>query len=275
MQGEWRIYASDFSKGYTANPVLLDTGGTDWETPTIAVAGNYAYWQVLPNINGPKNSLLSSLKRADLYSLATNDNTTAKVQSSSDIKENKNTVYTSMGRMSTPVYAYKDGVVITPRANSGNIYYQLTYLNNKGEVEDSICLPQNMRPLEAGYGQTGFNFSFDAIYNYGEGISNLGTYTPLDKSGDNYSNLKWLNFSRNPSAAPAWYGNYFIIRSTMAICAVDLKNQTYCVLDRPNASDDYGDYLASSGQCDCIVTYANIFDQPVTGEERKYCSLRI
>ncbi len=29
LQGEWRIYASDFSKGYTANPVLLDTGGSD------------------------------------------------------------------------------------------------------------------------------------------------------------------------------------------------------------------------------------------------------
>lgn len=95
-----------------------------------------------------------------------------------------------MGRMSTPVYAYKDGVVITPRANSGNIYYQLTYIDTHDEVQDSICLPQNMRPLEAGYGKTGFNFSFDAIYNYGEGISNLGTYTPMDKSKNGYANLK-------------------------------------------------------------------------------------
>lgn len=125
-----------------------------------------------------------------MFSLSANENTTSKVEVSNDVSDNKNTVYTSMGRMSTPVYSYKDGVVITPRAKSGNIYYQLTYINNKGEVQDSICLPQNMRPLEAGYGQTGFNFSFDAIYNYGEGISNLGTYTPMDKTNDDYTNLK-------------------------------------------------------------------------------------
>ena len=219
--------------------------------------------------------MLSSLKKADFFHLDKNDKLTKDVESNDDISSNKLCAYTSMGRMSTPVYAYKDGVVITPRANSANVYYQLTYLDLNDNVKDSICLPQNIKPLEAGYGDTGFNFAFDAIYNYGEGISNLGTYTPISKNNDEYKDLKWLNFSRNPSAAPAWCKNYFIVRSTMAICAVDLENQTYCVLDRPNASDDYGDYLASTGHCDNIVTYANIFDQPVTGEERKYCSLRI
>lgn len=61
----------------------------------------------------------------------------------------------------------------------------------------------------------------------------------------------------------------------MAVCLVNLDNQSYCILDRPNASDDYGDYLASSGDCEKIVTYANVHDQPVAGEESKYCSLRI
>ena len=219
--------------------------------------------------------MLSCLKKADFNKLSNANKLTKDVESNDDISSNDFCVYTSMGRMSSPVYGYKDGVVITPRAKSGNIYYQLTYLDQNDKVKDSICLPQNMKPLEAGYGNTGFNFAFDAIYNYGEGISNLGTYTPLSKTNDEYKDLKWVNFSRNPSAAPAWYKNYFIVRSTMSVCALDLDNQTYSVLNRPNASDDYGDYLASTGHCDNIVTYANIFDQPVTGEERKYCLLRI
>lgn len=61
----------------------------------------------------------------------------------------------------------------------------------------------------------------------------------------------------------------------MAICVIDLARQSYVVLDRPNASDDYGDFLASTGKCNKIVTYANIFDQPVSGENKKYCVLRI
>ncbi len=134
--------------------------------------------------------MLSSLKKADFFHLDKNDKLTKDVESNDDISNNKLCAYTSMGRMSTPVYAYKDGVVITPRANSGNIYYQLTYLDQNDNVKDSICLPQNMKPLEAGYGDTGFNFAFDAIYNYGEGISNLGTYTPISKNNDEYKDLK-------------------------------------------------------------------------------------
>lgn len=276
LQGEWRIYASSFSSNFNTKPILIDKGGKDWETPTIAVSGENAYWQVLPNINSNKKNMLSSLKKVSFNSLSKDqDKTTSAVNSDSDIKDNPNTIYTSSGRMSTPVYPYDGGVVITPRANINTINYQLTYINENGEDLDSVLLPQNMKPLEAGYGKTGFNFSFDAIYNYGEGISNLGTYTPMVKNKDNYENLKWLNFSRNPSAPPAWCKNYFVIRSTMAICVCDLNTQQYCVLDRPNASDDYGDYLASSDLCDKIVTYANIYNQPVSGEETKYCSLRI
>lgn len=274
LQGEWRIFASKFNGNYNVDPVMIDKGGSDWETPTIAITNNAVYWQVLPHADGSKNTVLSSLKKMLINSLSQNSNTTDKVFSDSDVENNPFVIATSKGRMATPVYAYENSVIITPRTNSANIYYQLTRIDENNNIIDSLALPQSMKPLEAGYGNTGFNFSYDAIYNYGEGLSNLGTYTPLSKS-DNYKNQQWLNFSRNPSAPPAWCGNYFVIRSTLSVCALDLKNQTYCVLDRPNASDDYGDYLASTGNCKHIVTYANIYDQPVTGEEEKYCTLRI
>lgn len=274
LQGEWRIYVSKLDSNFNINPVLIDKGNSEWETPTIAVSENYAYWQVLPLANSDKKTFLSSLKKIPFGQTVEDSKYTTNVSSNTDIKDNPYIIYTSNGRMSTPVYSYNNGVVITPRTDTVNVHYELTYLDNNGQIIDQIALPQNMKPLEAGYGNTGFNFSFDAIYNYGEGISNLGTYTPLTK-GTNYSDLKWLNFIRVPSAAPAWYNEFFVIRSTLAVCLLDLTNQTYSVLDRPNASDDYGDYLASSGQCERIVTYANIYDKPVIGEEKKYCSLRI
>ena len=34
--------------------------------------------------------------------------------------------------------------------------------------------------MECGWGKTGFSFAFDGIYNYGEGIANLGTYLPME-----------------------------------------------------------------------------------------------
>lgn len=275
LQNEWKIYASAFSDGYSLSPTLIDKGDAPWETPTIAINNKFAYWQVLPKANGPNNKMLSSLRKVEINNIKQNNMTTDQVKNDDDIKNNSNTVYTSNGRMATPVYAYEDGVVLTPRTTTNNIYYQLTLLDNDDKIKDSLTLPQNMKPLEAGYGKNGFNFSFDAIYNYGEGLANLGTYTPLTKANENYTNLDWINFSRNPSAAPAWCDDLFIIRSTLSVCALNFNNQTYCILERPNASDDYGDYLASSGNCDNIVTFANIFDQPVVGEEKKYCLLRI
>lgn len=275
LQEEWRIYASSFSSTTSITPILIDTGDENWETPTIAASQNFAYWQVLPNTQKDKSKLLSSLHCVSFDNISVDNQKFTKDLNNDDLIEScPSTIYVSRGRMSTPVYAYKNAAVISPRAQSSAVLHQLTYVDANKQILDKICLPQNMKPFEVGYGETGFNFSFDAIYNYGEGIANLGTYTPLSKNND-YNNAKWLSFTRNPSCAPAWCKGYFVIRSTMSICVLDLSNQSYVVLDRPNASDDYGDYLASSGDCSKIVSYANIYDQPVAGEEQKYCSLRI
>ena len=58
--------------------------------------------------------------------------------------------------------------------------------------------PTSMRPLEAGCSNTGFMFSFDAGYQYGDGIASIGTYTPASAVTDNgdYSNAPWFRFNR-------------------------------------------------------------------------------
>lgn len=265
LQGEWRIYCSKFSSNYEINAKLIDEGNSDWETPSLGISENYVYWQVMPKPNGDKAKLDSFVKQINLNHVQTQTHT-QDINSNSDIEP----FAKSSGRMSTPIYSCNEGIVITPRADSKQVFYNMTYIDNNKKTLDSAALPQNIKPLHAGYGQTGFNFSLDAIYTYAQGLSKLGTYTTFDKNGS-----KWLCFSRTPTAAPCWCNNLFVVRSTMSICAVNLDKESYCVLERPNASDDYGDYLASSGNCSNIVTYANIHDTPVTGEEQKYCILRI
>ena len=62
-----------------------------------------------------------------------------------------------------------------------HICYQLTRIDaQSASVVDSLVLPSSMKPPAAGSGDTGFMFSFEAIYNFGEGIANLGTYIPAN-----------------------------------------------------------------------------------------------
>lgn len=259
LDGLWRVYTASVSNGTVGEARLVDEGDSQWETPTIAAAGKHAFWQVMPKAEGDYSAEDSLVKRATMGS------------------GDGETVYTSHGRLCTPPYALADSVVITPRADTSGTYYQLTHVDAaSGNVLDTMVLPRSMKPLEAGYGDTGFTFSFDAWYTYGEGIANIGTYTPTARvANSDYSNAPWFCFGRAPSAAPAWCGKYFMVKSTRTVCGIDLETNEYFALQPDNGSDDYGEYLASTGSNATVVTYANIDDKPIGGDPKKYCLVRV
>lgn len=284
LDGLWRVYSAPSDGSSIGEPVLLEEGTTDWEMPTLAASGDYAWWQVLPRLDGPKKSDASLLKRAAF--------------GSSQAEE----VYSSNGRMCTPPCAVEGGVVITPRAATSGTYYQLTRLDAAtAEATDAVVLPSSMRPLEATYGPTGFSFAFDAIYNYGDGIKNLGTYVPasavspqvaaaaegddepsgspvsaLDAAGaEAYGAAPWFRFPRTPTAPPAWCGKWFMVKSTKAVCGVDPETRRYFMLDVKNGTDDYGDYLASTGSGNRVVTFSNIDYTPLEGDQQRHCLVRV
>lgn len=259
LDGTWRIYTATSDGSSIGEPALADEGEADWQTPTIAAVGDRAFWQVLPRADGEKASESSTLKRATM--------------GTSDVE----VVYTSKGRMATPPYGLSDSVVITPRTDTSSIHYQLTRINaDTGAVLDTMALPTSMRPLEAGYGQTGFLFSFDAIYNYGDGIANLGTYAPAVAVTDgSYSDVPWFRFNRTPTAAPAWCGPYLMVKSTLYVCGIDLNTNESFHFDVESGADDYGEYLATTGTHGNIVTFTNIDDNPVNGEQRKCCIVKV
>lgn len=269
MDGTWRVYSATTDGTSIGTPVLVEEGDSDWEMPTLAASAGCAWWQLLPRLDGNCSKEDSKLKRAPFGSSEAED------------------VCVSQGRMCTPVCATAEGVVATPRAQTSGTYYQLTHIGGDGSVLDTLILPSSMKPLEAGYGTNGFNFAFDAIYNYGGGIANLGTYTPASAvaaAGDDptgaagaqaYGEGTWFRFPRTPVCAPAWCGNWFMVKSTTAVCGVDFESRRYFTLETKSGCDDYGDYLATTGAQSRIVTYTNIDHTTLEGETQKCCLVRV
>ena len=266
LDGTWRIYSAALSNGELGTAALAEEGDADWETPTLAASSGYAFWQVLPKKDGSASKEASRLMRARF--------------GSSDTEE----AYTSKGRMCTPPYATGDSVVITPRAAASSSRYQLTRIDaQSASVVDSLVLPSSMKPLEAGYGDTGFMFSFEAIYNFGEGIANLGTYIPAstvqpdtDAEGNaSYSLVPWFRHGVTPTAPPAWCGGWIIAKDSYNVCGFSPESKQYFLLEVKSGAPSFGDYLASTGSVKRIVTYSNIDNTTLQGESQQYCCVRV
>lgn len=259
FSGIWKIYTASLDGETVGEPFQVDEGDSGWETPTLAVVDSFAFWQVLPTPTGDHKTEASLLKRANFGKTTVDE------------------VYRSNGRMSTPPYPLRDSLAITPRTDTSAVHYQLTHLEAaSGTVTDTLVLPQSMKPLDVSYGTTGFAFTFDAIYSYGEGIANLGTYTPAEVHQPyDYKNKTWFRFNRTPLVAPHWCKTLFIVKSTRSVCGLDLVNKRFFATPVESGSDNYGDFLASAGTSDTFVTYANINDTAIDGETKKHCLVRI
>ena len=240
MANTWKVYQASYTPGKgIGEPVLLAEGNQNLETPFLAIAGERVFWQILPSLTGEtpdEDSLIFA----------------------SPIGENKPIeVCRSRGRMASPLYATQNGIVCTPRIDTDGVYHELTYVEASSlKTKDTLILPGGMKPTEAAWGNGRFSFAFDAIYNYGEGIANLGTYIP--ETNENPEKASWFRFDRNPIAAPAWCGPWFVVKSTRGVSCVDTTNKVMFSLGCPDGTDDYGDYLATSGTGKVIVTYCNI-----------------
>ncbi|MEE0705600.1 MAG: Tat pathway signal protein [Adlercreutzia sp.] len=298
MDGLWRVYGAKVKGEKLGKARLLDEGDGNWEMPTLAVAGAYGFWQCLPQLNGDARVENSLLKRA---------------QFGADEAE---VVYESQGRMACAPTSCGDAVIITPRARTSGTYYQMTKIDGaSGTVTDACVLPTSMKPMECSYGPTGFNFAFEAIYNYGDGIANLGTYMPLNSvdteiaapapaeegtapdgeatvaasaaqahsisidqanaATEAYSAAPWFRYARTPVSAPCWCGNWLMIKGSTNMCVVNLEEKKFAALPLEEGADSYKDFLASSGMGKRAVTYSSVNHTPVNGEAEKCCKVRI
>lgn len=245
----WRIYTASISDGEASSILQVDEADAAWITPSIAAVGGKAFWQVVPRSDGAAKGADAVLKAADFGS------------------DSVDVLWRTNRDFDTPVMPVSDGVIITPRAAESSSYHQLVKISaSDGSEVDLMTLPQSMTPSYVGYGKSGFAFGFDRIYNYGEGIANLGTYTPKAASAYDYNDKSWFRFPRSPTAGPSWCGDWFIVKSSRAICGVNFDDRSYFLIDPQSGVDNYGEYLISTGSSDYIVGLSQI---KKSGEEDK------
>ena len=264
----WRIYTAPLNAGMldSTTAALAAEGDGDWEIPTIAACGRYGFWQVQPTRTG---------------ALAKEDSVVYRVPFGADAASAEE-LWRSSGHYACAISAGDAVVTIVPRSENAASSYEFVALSaTDGKAADQLPLTASMAPADAAYTSNGFAFTFDAIYNYGGGLANLGTYVPAEATAvgsgnaDAYSDESWFRFDRAPTAAPASCKDWFIVKSTSAVCAVDLNNRRYVAFDVPNGADTYGEYLASTGQSDRFVTFANVDYTPLEGDPVYECTVHV
>lgn len=251
-QSSWRVYTASISNGSASTIQQVDEGDANWLMPSLAAVGQNAFWQVCPNTTGDAANERAKLKAASF--------------GQSEVRE----VYSSKRAFATRVSAATDGVVITPRAESTGVYYQLTKIDAQScETVDQMTLPASMTPDIVGYGASGFSFGFASIYSYGGGIANLGTYTPRSAvQAHNYNGLSWFRFSRTPITAPCWCGDWFVVKSTTALTGIHFSSKSYFAIDVASGADTFGEQLVSSGSCSSFVGLSQITDDTNAENDR-------
>lgn len=264
LSGTWRVYSAALSGGSGApaigTPALAAEGNAEWDTPSLTVSGDYAFWQVCPAKDGPRKKEPSTLMRVTFG--AGEDDAKAVIESN--------------GRMACAPSSTPTGVALAPRADIKGTSYQLTHIDaSSGEITDAMLLPASMKPTYVAYGDTGFSFAFEDIYNYGDGIANLGTYTSTAAGGAPDGSGEWFRFSRTPLTEPAWCGTWFIVKSTSVVAGVDMAGRRLFSISPENATQGYGEFLASSGSGKRFATYSNIDYTPLSGNKITECNVRI
>ena len=182
------------------------------------------------------------------------------------------------------------GIVASPRNSYSASRFNISLFDpDTGEIADNLTLPQSMTPQDVTYGKTGFSFTFQGSYTYGDGIANIGTYvqsalgTTLaadddaarDKRNAALSDENWLSFRREPTCPCAWIGNYVCVKSTSSIAVIDFVNKRYGLIKADDGADDYGVWMVSTGEVDRLVTLQNINYTPLNGNLVKECRLKV
>lgn len=269
LQGKWCVYTAPISDFSLGTPTKVDESDGSWETPSLVADGTRAYWQLQP---------------------VSSDGTTGNLAGDAQVKTvtfaapgSPQTIYTYHGRMACNLAVGQGGVVVVPCHEDTTTYRQLTLIDSTGRVLDALTLPSAMTPQDVSYGKTGFSFAFPDIYNYGDGIAQLGTYVPcaLPANGA-YSSANWFRFGRTPMESAAWCGDYLMVKSTTAVCGINLSAKTYFTLSLENGCENYGDLLATEGVHDTVVTCQNVDNTEAqeTGaassdEDATYCLVRV
>ena len=237
----WTLFAQPFAEGaLTGSPQELEKGTSDYDPPRFAVYNESVIWLVMPNASGPKSSESSFCRM-----WSTGDG------SAQDLWE-------SHGRFATTPTVSEGVLTIAPRVREDEgQYYGITAidLSDSGHAQlDQLVLPMSIRPFEAVYMGGKFAFSVEASYESGGLFGNMGTYVGTG-SGPYYT------LSREPFACVCGKEGRYAVKSQSSHFLIDTDQETYAVIYAPDHSLDFGDYPATIGTADTLVTFATVRNQ--------------
>lgn len=270
MAGKTYVYTA--AAGTSNDGALAMEIDSNWDLPELAACGDYAWIQRRPSDTNETDD------KAQLYKIRFGAN-----QDSAELVEETR-------RFACGPVATKEGLIATPRNTVSSSCYDIKLIDpNSGSLKDVCTLPSSMRPQDVGYGKTGFTFTFSGSYDYGEGISGMGSYASItsganlagesgaarDARVSNLGNQNWLHFDRTPFCAPCWLGDMLVFKSTRSIAIFKPNEKQYVLLSADDGADDYGVWLCTSGDCDSLVTLQNIDYTPLSGDSVKECRIRI
>ncbi len=234
----WVLFGQAYaSAAVSGDPVELDEGDIDWEPPRFTVWNSSVIWQRMPLSSGSASSEYSHCYQWSV--------------GSADAQE----IWTSPGRFAT-IPRVVDGILtIAPRVlEDEGVYYGMTAVDltdgNYTKI-DQLVLPSSVSPFEAAYMNETFAFSIEADYSSRGSLGYMGTF--IGREGGPYIYVR-----REPHAQVAANGTSYFIKSLTSHLIVNTEDETYATLRAPDRSVDYGDWLASEGMADQLLTYATI-----------------
>lgn len=247
-----RVYTTNNFSDITNSAKMVFESNAEWNMPSIAISNNTGYIQTTP-VDIKKSGATAKILEVELASTS-----------------EPKVIIESRQNFACTFSPYTDGIVATPRSTAASSSYELiAYNSSKGEVVERITLPTSMKPQDVAYGTLGFSFTFSGTYDYGGGISSLGTYAPAAKNSP-----LWVNFERTPTCPPAWIGNNLVVKSTTSIAIIDAANKKYTTITPPDGADTYGLWLATCGDKTHFTTITNVDITNVKGEKTHNCQLK-
>lgn len=236
----WVLLGQAFSGGaLSGDPVKLDEDDKDWEPPRFTVWKSSVIWQKMPLATGNRTTDAS---HCYIWTVGSDEG---------------QEVYESHGRFATTPRISGSTLTIVPRVNEDNgVYYGLTALDitsSSYDQVDQLVLPRSVAPFDATYTNKTFVFSIEAAYSNVGSLGNMGTF--VGREGGPY-----LYVRREPLAQVASSGTRYFIKAQSSHYVVDSDAQTYAVLAAPDRALDYGDYPATEGETNQLLTYATVRD---------------
>lgn len=233
----WALIAQGFSDGtLTGEAVKLDEGDIDWEPARFTVWNTGVIWQKMPLATGSKSTEDS---HCYLWNLGDTESTN---------------LWTSHGRFAGSPHVSDGILVIAPRVRDEGTYYGMTAIDLTDADHprrNQLVLPSGVAPFDATYINDTFVFTIEASYNGVGSLGNMGTF--VGNEGGPYIYVR-----REPLACVAAYGTKYVVKSRASHFIIDTQAQTYAVLTSPDHSIEYGDWPASEGTTDTLLTYATV-----------------